>query len=97
MAKPEVTGRKIGPVAADRPPVERAAFTIAEFCEAHRISASFYFRIRALKLGPIESRLFGKVLISAEAARDWRAARERSARREQEARELAEAESETAE
>jgi hypothetical protein len=75
MARPEVTGRA-GPAAADRPPIERAAYSIREFCEAHRISESFYFKIRALGLGPRESRTLEKVLITNEAARDWRASRE---------------------
>ena len=53
-----------------------AAFTISEFCEAHRISEAFYFKIRRLGLGPRESRTLGKVTISGEAAADWRRARE---------------------
>jgi hypothetical protein len=71
MARPEVTGRKAG-----GPAVERAAYTIPEFCEAHRISESFYFKIRALGLGPRESRTLEKVTITNEAAADWRASRE---------------------
>ena len=70
MARPETTGRKVGPT------IERAVYTIAEFCEAHRISESFYFKIRNLGLGPRESRTLDKVLISNEAAADWRASRE---------------------
>ena len=76
MARNEVTGRNAGPAATDRPPVERAAYSIREFCEAHRISESFYFKIRALGLGPRESRTLDKVTISNEAAADWRASRE---------------------
>jgi hypothetical protein len=48
MARREVTGRK---AVAD---VALAAFTIAEFCRAHRISQSMYFKQRALGLGPRE-------------------------------------------
>ena len=46
MIRPEVTGRK---VIGDQ---TFAVFTIAEFCGAHRISQSMYFKLRALGLGP---------------------------------------------
>jgi hypothetical protein len=53
----------------------RAAYTIKEFCEAHRFSRGQYFRLRAQGLGPDETR-FGSsgqlVLISQESARAWR-------------------------
>lgn len=71
MAPPEVTGRKAG-----GPAVERAAYTIPEFCQAHRISESFYFKIRGKGLGPRESRTGGKVTITNESAAKWRASRE---------------------
>jgi hypothetical protein len=64
MAKPEVTGRG--------PTTERAAYTIPEFCVAHRISESFYYKIRPLGLGPRETRKGDKVIISSESAADWR-------------------------
>jgi hypothetical protein len=70
MAPSEVSGRKAGPA------VERAAFTIAEFCRAHRISESFYYKIRNKGLGPRESRTGGKVTITNEAAAEWRVSRE---------------------
>jgi hypothetical protein len=69
MARPEITGRRTGP------PVERLAFTVPEFCEAHRISQSFYYKIRNLGLGPHETRKGekgDKVLITAESAAAWR-------------------------
>jgi hypothetical protein len=73
MARPEVTGRKVvaGPTFA--------AFTIAEFCRAHRISQSMYFKMRNTGLGPREMRVGVRVLITFEAAADWRAERERAA------------------
>ncbi|QHP74374.1 hypothetical protein EI171_35695 [Bradyrhizobium sp. LCT2] len=54
----------------------RAAFTIKEFCEAHRISPAMYFKLRNAGLGPREMRAFRRVTISIEAATDWRRARE---------------------
>jgi hypothetical protein len=86
MARPEVTGRKPGSTKttptetrATGPPIvelPRAAYTIAEFCEAHRISQSFYFKIRGLGLGPRECRTLNKITITGESAADWRRANE---------------------
>ena len=73
MSRREVTGRK---AVAD---VALAAFTIAEFCRAHRISQSMYFKMRNLGLGPREMAVGSRRLISAEAARAWRKTRERAA------------------
>jgi hypothetical protein len=73
MARPEVTGRK---VIGDQ---MFAVFTIAEFCRAHRISQSMYFKLRALGLGPREMMVGTRKLISLEAAADWRKARETAA------------------
>lgn len=56
--------------------VPRAAFTIKEFCEAHRISEAMYFKLRAAGLGPREMRALRKVTISVEAAAHWRRERE---------------------
>ena len=71
MARPEVTGRKVVADAA-----LAAAFTIAEFCRAHRISQSMYFKMRNLGLGPREMAVGSRRLISQEAAAEWRKARE---------------------
>jgi len=73
MARPEVIGRK---VIADE---TFAAFTIAEFCRAHRISQSMYFKMRNLGLGPREMAVGSRRLISQEAATEWRKAREGAA------------------
>ena len=53
-----------------------AAYTIKKFCEAHSISQSFYFKLKSLGLAPREMRLGTRVLITQEAAADWRRARE---------------------
>jgi hypothetical protein len=52
------------------------AYTIPEFCRAHRLSESMYYKIRAAGLGPREMRALSKVTISVEAASDWRRERE---------------------
>jgi hypothetical protein len=69
MARPEVTGRRIAPV-------QRAAYSIREFCEAHRLSESMYYKLREAGLGPREARALKKVIITFEAAADWRRERE---------------------
>ena len=70
MARPEVTGRRIAS------PVQRAAYSIREFCEAHRLSKSMYYKLREAGLGPREARALKKVIITFEAAADWRRERE---------------------
>jgi hypothetical protein len=52
------------------------AFTIKEFCAAHRICEAFYYKLRAADLGPREMRTLRKVTISFEAAAEWRRERE---------------------
>jgi hypothetical protein len=56
------------------------AFTIAEFCDVHRISQAAYFKQRKLGFGPREIEFGRRRLISAEAAAEWR--RERAAANE---------------
>jgi hypothetical protein len=59
--------------------ISRVAYTIPEFCRAHRLSESMYYKIRAAGLGPREMRALSKVTISVEAASDWRRERESKA------------------
>jgi hypothetical protein len=66
-------------VLSDPTEVPRAAFTIKEFCDAHRISPAMYFKLRDAGLGPREMRAGRRVTISLEAATDWRRAREKAA------------------
>jgi ABC-type phosphonate transport system ATPase subunit len=55
---------------------ERAAFSIDEFCEAHRISRNTLYRQLAAGTGPRLMCVGARKLISVEAAADWRAAQE---------------------
>ena len=57
-------------------PVPLAAYSVPKFCVAHGISESFYYKLREAGLGPRETRLLGRTIITGEAAADWRAARE---------------------
>ena len=54
----------------------RAAYTINEFCVAHRISRSKFYQLIDAGLAPRTMRIGTKVLISHEAAADWRASLE---------------------
>lgn len=62
-------------------PVERDAFTIEGFCEAHSISTAMYFKLKAQGLGPDEMEVGRRRPISREAAARWRKQREIAARK----------------
>jgi len=57
-------------------PVPSAVYTITTFCKAHELSEPYYRQLRKKGLGPREMRLGRKVLISQEAAADWRRMKE---------------------
>jgi hypothetical protein len=73
MARPEVTGRK---PTADIPV---AAYTIREFCAAHRLSVSMYFKLKNQGLGPREMAVGSRRYVSFEVATQWRREREAAA------------------
>ena len=58
------------------PPIPTAAYSIREFCEAHRVSESMYFKLRNQGLGPAEMSVGRRRLISHEASSVWRRERE---------------------
>ncbi len=88
MAPAEVTGQKPNERPQDPrgnpnrvrapPSLDRAAYTIPEFCAAHRFSRSHYYNLKGRGLGPDEIRLGDRVLITVEAAIRWRKAREKA-------------------
>ena len=59
------------------PPIPVAAYSITEFCQAHRLSESMYFKLRNQGLGPDEMSVGSRRIISFEAAERWRRERER--------------------
>ena len=71
------------PHKARPPPSDPDAYTIDTFCERHGLSHSFYYKLKAQGLGPREIKLNSKVLISREAAADWRREREAEAAKQQ--------------
>jgi hypothetical protein len=70
-ARPEITGRRV--FASASPASPPVAFTVKEFCQAHRISVSYYHELKKLGRGPREMLLGTRRIISAEAAAAWRA------------------------
>jgi hypothetical protein len=87
MSRPEVTGRRPGAFSlADsvvydaRGPPWVEAYTLKEFCEAHRISPAFFYQLRRLGLAPRVMRGLGsKQIISGEEAARWRRERTEAA------------------
>lgn len=63
----------------DRVPL--AAYSIREFCAAHGLSESFYYRIRHAGLGPDEMKVLSRTMISVEAAARWRLAHEANSKK----------------
>jgi hypothetical protein len=53
-----------------------AAYSLPQFARAHQLSESFLDKLRKAGLGPTETRIGARVLISQEAAARWRAERE---------------------
>lgn len=54
----------------------RKASSIEEFCDDHSISRSTFYNLRREGKGPRLMRIGARVLISSEAAADWRRDRE---------------------
>jgi hypothetical protein len=52
--------------------IDQLAFSISEFCQAHRISVAKYYLLRAAGEAPVEMKVGARRLISVEAAAAWR-------------------------
>ena len=52
--------------------LDRAAYTVSEFCEAHRISRSKLYELWQAGIGPAFKNIGTKKIITVEAAADWR-------------------------
>ena len=68
MRKSRTQFATVGP----RQPMPRLAFSIPEFCEAHDISASFYYKLTNQNKGPREMEAGARRMITHEAAAEWR-------------------------
>ena len=58
------------------PPVPPAWYSVREFCLAHRLSTSMYFKLKAQGRGPRETAVGSRRYISFEDAAAWRAAQQ---------------------
>jgi hypothetical protein len=58
------------------PATPRLALSIRQFCSAHNLSESFYFKLKKQGEGPREMKVGGRTLITLESAAEWRRARE---------------------
>lgn len=58
------------------PPPPQAAFTVPEFCAAHRISVAKYYELKKEGLGPVEMVVGRRRVIAVESAERWRRERE---------------------
>ena len=52
--------------------VQREAYTVAEFCEAHRISRAMFYVLARDADGPQTMKVGRRKLVSREAAANWR-------------------------
>jgi len=85
---PEASKSQSSPRRRGRPQQARAppdedddacdAYDIPTFCRRHKISESFYFKLRLQGLAPRTMKIGKRVLISRESARRWREEREQA-------------------
>jgi hypothetical protein len=52
--------------------IELDCYSIAEFCRRNSFSRGHYYNMQAVGAGPREKRSLGRVLITKEAAAEWR-------------------------
>ncbi len=50
----------------------KAAYSVPEFCEAHRISRTLFYALRKEGQGPVVMKVAGRTIISRESAAEWR-------------------------
>jgi hypothetical protein len=68
--RPEVSGRTGPPKST----AERDAYSIPEFCARHNISTGTYYNLKKNGAAPREGRVGKRVIITKEAAAEWRQA-----------------------
>lgn len=61
------------PIQISKPvPAELDSYSIEEFCRRNSISRGSFYNMRDAGTGPREKRAMGRVLITKEAAQEWR-------------------------
>lgn len=53
--------------------MERQAYTVDEFCQAHRICRASFYNLLKSGRGPKTMKVGGRTLVTIEAATEWRA------------------------
>jgi hypothetical protein len=77
--------------------IERKAFTIPQFCTRNGdLSEGFYRKMRKERIGPQETRILDRVIITVEAETKWRREREAASKAEAKAKIASEAASDDA-
>jgi hypothetical protein len=79
MRRKTAIRKKAESVTQQPPPAFAAAFTVAEFCRAHRMSETHYYELKKNGQGPDEMEVGRRRIVSIEAAARWRKARETAA------------------
>src|SRR5262245_16148351 len=75
-SEPKAPAKKAKATPIRGPPTPAAWYTIREFCVAHRLSISMFFKLKANKRGPRETAVGSRRYITFEDAAAWRAARQ---------------------
>jgi hypothetical protein len=60
--------------------IQRRSFSIAQFCARHDISEGFYRKMRERGLGPLETRILDRIIISENSETEWLRERETASR-----------------
>jgi hypothetical protein len=75
-SEPKASAKKAKATPIRGPPTPAAWYTIREFCVAHRLSISMFFKLKADKRGPRETAVGSRRYITFEDAAAWRAAQQ---------------------
>ena len=75
-SEPQTPTKKAKPTPIRGPPVPPAWYSVREFCLAHRLSISMYFKLKAQGRGPRETAVGSRRYVSFEDAAAWRAAQQ---------------------
>ena len=51
--------------------MEQVAFTVKEFCTAHRISKTLFYDLAKRGTGPVITKVGRKTIVSVESAKEW--------------------------
>ena len=70
--------RRGRPQAPRAPPYRGGAYSVSEFCEAHRLSVPMFYKLQKRGEAPDITKIGARTIITYEAAKRWRRDRERA-------------------